>query len=252
MAALKEAPYRRKYAISGTAAETLRSLTKKSRFHTLELNELKNEIDAAVVESVSLKDYETIIDSVQDGEPVEALLVPLPDKAVGKGLWAVVHTDKFHKPGTPTQVVLSIQTTSQVEFNRQNGKWRTQHEPGKPMQSLGAKLPQEKLQAMRDAATAAAQPAVAPTPLAPSPVAAAMARVEEKASFLRVTTTPKYKLTWEEDGEGMAKVFDSKEELMTFMEALVAEGGTEDLKVFKEALEIIWVPMKTKVKIDLE
>jgi hypothetical protein len=39
---------------------------------------------------------------------------------------------------------------------------------------------------------------------------------------------------------------------MTFMAAMVEEGGTEDLKVFKEALEIVWVPMKTKVKIDIE
>lgn len=248
MAALKETPYRRKYSISATAAETLKTLTKKSRFHVMELDELKNELDAAVVESVALKNYETIIDSVQDGEPVEALLVSLPEKAVGKGLWVVVHKDRlFTKPGMPTQVVLSVQTTSQVEYNRQNGKWRTQHEPGKPMQTLGSKLPQEKLQALLDAAVA--QPTAVPPPF---PVTPTMEKVEAKANYLRVLTNPRYRLKWDADGVQKEETFRTKEELLEFTEGLVVEGGSEDLQVSVETLEIVWKPLKTKVKVDFE
>lgn len=250
MAALKEVTYRRKYAVATAAAESLKSLTKKSRLHHMDPNELKNELDAAVVESVQMKEYETIVDSVQEGPPVDALLVPLPEKVVGKGLWAVIHEDKFHKPGTPTQVILSVQTSSQVDFNRQNGKWRTKHEPGLPMQTLGSKLPQEKLKAMMAEAKAAE---AAPPPVAEKPpLAAAMERVEEKAAFMGVLTNPRFKLTWEADGETKTEIFRTREELTEHMEGLVIEGGSEDLVVAKESLEIVWKPLKTKVKIELE
>lgn len=249
MAHTKAAPgYTRHYTVSSDAIAKVKSLVKNGRFAGMTDLEVNRILDSATYEAVQLGQYETIMDSVGE-EPRSALLVTLPAEKVAKGVYAVVHEDRFHKPGTPKQIILAVLDGGMVELNRQNGKWSTKYEPQKPMVSLVGKLDAGKLEAMRAHLVSSA--AAAPTVPAPVPGLGGITK--------QIPVQDRYRVDWvqfasEDDDEGtdMSQVFIGREAFDAQLDLLANDDLADVVNVFQEVYEPTWKKMRTKKKLVIE
>lgn len=229
--------YTMRYNVLPDTISQLRELVPRLKGDAQPPQALARYIDEAVHESISLKLYEKIIDHSAKHDPREGMLVTLPDR-VGKGIYAVVHIDKFAKKGRPTHIVLSLQDQAQVDWNKTNGTWDSQQQPGKGILSVGMKIPAEKLEAIRK--EMAQQPLI-------------VASDDTRAAPQR------YRVAWvkfanedDEEGTDMEQVFLSREELVQHLEELANDDLVADVQPFKEVFTPSWEPMKIRKKVTLE
>jgi hypothetical protein len=246
----------RLYSIASDAVAKLQNMVKGGKFSRMAYAEVEMFLEKSVFDAVQQKHYEQIYDCTDRTKPREGLLVVLP-QTVGKGLHAIVHDDLAWSHGKPRQIILAVLDTAMVEFNRQNGNWSTRSEPLRPMVSLGAKMPQGKLQALLEESQKRKE---LPPQLTSTPTYSPPPRMSEAELMDKVL---RYKVTWTEEVEParvgvefppveMERFFTEKEEMQDYVSGLVTEGGADDVKIFKEVLRPTWLEMKKKVRIDLE
>lgn len=164
-----------------------------------------------------------------EGRPIR--LVTMPDR-VPKKLTALLAPNTGRLAKLYPEVLLMLFTEEELARRKASGEI-TDHKasPGKPMVSLATKFPSD----------IAARVVVKPeNPMPPAS---------------KATPPPKqrFRINWlDEHGNGVDEYFEDRNEFVERLQELVDEGGTDELRTYKEVLVPTWVELKTRVKVEID